>query len=56
VDSVVGGHSRPVFMVVAGISLSTQTAGGLYWVVPALLAVIVAAVIGVWVMLVEILR
>ena len=53
---VVGAHSGPVFLIVGGISLSAQAGGGLYFVVPALLAVIVAAIIGAWVMLVEIVR
>ena len=34
----------------------TQNGGGLYWVVPALLAAMVAGIIGAWVMLVEIVR
>jgi hypothetical protein len=53
---VFGAHSGPVFLAIGGISLLAQAGGGLYWVVPALLALIVVAIIGAWVMLVEILR
>jgi len=53
---VVGAQLGPVLLVVGGVSLITQTAGGLYWVVPALVAAMIAAIIGAWVMLVEIVR
>jgi len=53
---VVGAHSGPVLLVVGAVSLLAQNGGGLYWVVPALLAGIVAAIAGAWVLLVEILR
>lgn len=52
----VGSHSGPLFLVIGAISLLAQSGGGLYWVVPALLAEIIAAIIGAWVLLVEILR
>ena len=52
----VGAHTGPVFLLVGAVSLLTQTGGGLYWVVPALLAMISVSIIGAWVMLVEILR
>ena len=53
---VLGAHSGPVFLAVGAISLLAQTGGGLYWVVPALLAMISVSIVGAWVMLVEILR
>jgi hypothetical protein len=53
---IVGAHTGPVFLVIGAVSLLAQTGGGLYWVVPALLAMIVVSIIGAWVMLVEILR
>lgn len=53
---VFGAQMGPILLLVGGVSLITQTAGGLYWVVPALIAAMVAAIIGAWVMLVEIVR
>ena len=53
---IVGAQTGPVFLVIGAVSLLAQTGGGLYWVVPALLAMIVVSIIGAWVMLVEILR
>ena len=53
---VLGAHTGPFFLVVGAISLVAQSGGGLYWVVPALLAMIIVSIIGAWVMLVEILR
>jgi modulator of FtsH protease len=53
---VLGDHLGPLLLVVGGVSLWAQTGGGLYWVVPGLIAAMVAAIIGAWVMLVEILR
>jgi hypothetical protein len=53
---IVGAHSGPVFLIIGGVTLIAQTGGGLYFVVPAILATIVASIIGAWVMLVEILR
>lgn len=46
----------PVLLVGAGISLLVQNGGGLYLVVPALIAAMIAAIVGAWVLLVEILR
>lgn len=53
---VFGSHLGPVFLLVGGVSLLFQNGGGLYWVVPGMLAAMVAAIIGAWVLLVEILR
>ena len=53
---VTGDHLGPLLLVIGGISLWVGTGGGLYWVVPGLIAAMVAAVIGAWVLLVEILR
>jgi hypothetical protein len=53
---VVGDHLGPVLLLVGGITLLIGNGGGLYWVVPALIAAMVAAIIGAWVMLVEIVR
>jgi hypothetical protein len=43
-------------LLVAGISLSLLTGGGLYWLVPGVLLCILMAVLDAWVLLVEILR
>lgn len=53
---VFGDQIGPLFLVVGGVSLIAQNGGGLYWVVPAILAEIIAALVGAWVLLVEILR
>ncbi len=53
---VVGSQSGPVLLIVGATSLLAQNGGGLYWVVPALLAAMVAAIVGAWVLLVEIVR
>jgi hypothetical protein len=53
---VFGGQLGPILLVVGGISMLAQNGGGLYWVVPALLAAMVAAIIGAWVVLVEAAR
>lgn len=53
---VVGDHLGPLFLVIGGVTLLVGNGGGLYWVVPALIAAMVAAVVGAWVMLVEIVR
>ena len=53
---VTGDHLGPLLLVVGGISLWTGTGGGLYWLVPGLIAAMVAAIIGAWVLLVEIMR
>jgi hypothetical protein len=43
-------------LLVAGVTLAAQAGGGLYWLVPGVLAAIVFGLINVWVLLVEILR
>ncbi|HEV2140037.1 MAG TPA: hypothetical protein VGT01_02500 [Candidatus Dormibacteraeota bacterium] len=53
---IVGSQMGPVFLLIGGVSLFVQNGGGLYWVAPALLAAMVAAIIGAWVLLVEIVR
>ena len=53
---VAGDDFGPILLLIGGISLWTQSGGGLYWVVPGLIAAMVSAIIGAWVMLVEILR
>ena len=53
---VIGAQVGPILLIVGGISLLAQSGGGLYWVVPAMVAAMVAAIIGAWVMLVEIVR
>lgn len=53
---VVGSQSGPVLLIVGAASLFAQNGGGLYWVVPALLAAMIAAIVGAWVLLVEIVR
>jgi hypothetical protein len=53
---VVGADMGPLFMIVGAVSLLAQNGGGLYWIAPALLAAMIAAIIGAWVMLVEIVR
>ncbi|MHB8612940.1 MAG: hypothetical protein ACYDAL_10985 [Candidatus Dormibacteraceae bacterium] len=48
--------ASPVLMAVGGVSLLFEKGGGLYWIVPAMLVAMVAAMVGAWVMLVEIVR
>jgi hypothetical protein len=43
-------------LVIAGATLLAQAGGGLYWLVPSVLAAILFGLINVWVLLVEILR
>ena len=43
-------------MIVAGLSLVVGSGGGLYWLVPSLLASFTAAITSAWVLLIEILR
>jgi modulator of FtsH protease len=43
-------------LAVAGATLITEAGGGLYWVVPAVLAAVIFGLINAWVLLVEILR
>ncbi len=44
------------FLAVAGITLITGAGGGLYWLVPSVLAGVVFGLINAWVLLIEILR
>jgi hypothetical protein len=44
------------FLVIAGATLAGGAGGGLYWLVPSVLAAIVFGLNNVWVLLVEILR
>ncbi len=53
---VFGAQVGLVFMLIGGVSLLAQSGGGLYWIVPAMLAAMVAAIVGAWVLLVEIVR
>lgn len=53
---VVGDQLGPVFLIIGAVSLLIGNGGGLYWVVPALIAAMIAAIIGAWVLLVEIVR
>ena len=43
-------------LVAAGITLAARAGGGLYWLVPSVMAAIVFGLINTWVLLVEILR
>jgi modulator of FtsH protease len=43
-------------LAVAGATLIAESGGGLYWLVPAVLAAIIFGLINAWVLLVEILR
>jgi len=43
-------------LVVAGGTLLAQAGGGLYWLVPSVLAALVFGLVNTWVLLVEILR
>jgi len=43
-------------LVIAGATLAAQAGGGLYWLVPSVLAAIIFGLSNVWVLLVEILR
>jgi hypothetical protein len=43
-------------LVIAGATLAGEAGGGLYWLVPSVLAAIIFGLINVWVLLVEILR
>ena len=50
------GLLATVSTAVAGASLLAQAGGGLYWLVPAVILAIVAALIDAWVLLIEIVR
>jgi hypothetical protein len=41
---------------IAGATLLAQAGGGLYWLVPSVLAAIIFGLVNAWVLLVEILR
>jgi hypothetical protein len=43
-------------LAVAGAALLAQAGGGLYWLVPSVVAAIIFGLLNVWVLLVEILR
>jgi hypothetical protein len=43
-------------LILAGATLLAQAGGGLYWLVPSVLAAITFGLINAWVLLVEILR
>lgn len=53
---VAGDQLGPLLLIIGAVTMLIGTGGGLYWVVPALIAAMVAAIIGAWVMLVEIVR
>jgi hypothetical protein len=43
-------------LAVAGGTLAVQDGGGLYWLIPSVLAAIIFGLVNTWVLLVEILR
>ena len=45
-----------ILLLVGGVSLLAQSGGGLYWVVPGMAFAMVSAIIGAWILLVEIVR
>jgi hypothetical protein len=53
---IVGAHAGPALLVAGAVSVLAATGGGLYWVIPALLAMISVSIVGAWVLLIEILR
>jgi hypothetical protein len=53
---VAGDQTGPLFLIIGGVTLLMRNGGGLYWVVPAMTAAMVAAIVGAWVLLVEIVR
>lgn len=53
---VLGGQVGLILLLIGGVSLLAQSGGGLYWVVPGMAFAMVSAIIGAWVLLVEILR
>jgi hypothetical protein len=48
--------SAAIAIAIAGLGYATQTLGGLYWLVPALVVVFCVGLINAWVALVEVLR
>ena len=53
---VFGGQVGLILLLVGGVSLLAESGGGLYWVVPGMAFAMVSAIVGAWVLLVEILR
>jgi len=53
---VAGDHLGPLLLAIGAVSMLTHTGGGLYWVVPALIGAMIAAILGAWVPRVEIVR
>ena len=53
---VLGGQVGLILLLIGGLSLLAQSGGGLYWVVPGMAFVMVSAIVGAWVLLVEIQR
>lgn len=53
---VFGGQVGLILLLIGGVSLVAQSGGGLYWVVPGMAFAMVSAIIGAWILLVEIVR
>jgi hypothetical protein len=53
---VFGGQVGLILLLIGGVSLLAQSGGGLYWVVPGMAFAMVSAIIGAWILLVEIVR
>jgi hypothetical protein len=53
---VIGDHLGPLVLIGGAITLFAGSGGGLYWVVPGLIAAMISAIVGAWVLLVEIVR
>jgi hypothetical protein len=53
---VCGALAASLLVVVSGVSLLVQWGGGLYWLVPALVFLLLLGVLNAWVLLVEIMR
>jgi modulator of FtsH protease len=53
---VFGALAATLLVVVSGASLLAQSGGGLYWLVPALVLLLLLGVANAWVLLVEIVR
>ena len=53
---VLGGQVGLILLLIGGVSLLAQSGGGLYWVVPGMAFAMVSAIVGAWVLLVEIVR
>jgi modulator of FtsH protease len=50
------GLAATLCTIIAGVSLLAQAGGGLYWLVPAVLLALLAAMTDAWVLLIEIMR